>query len=200
LLTKSTVSGGGASTVSPLFGAALWTLDYTIRATTLDIKRTYFHHGTIGACYYCFWGSSLVNAPYYGAYTATAFLAGGSYISALDSGTDSYGGYIVYDALKAPLRGLLYNSNYYSGTGTRSSQVFTIGGLGTLGVVKAKRLTATSANSRVDEGQNPSFGGQTFADTTCEIEGTEVFESTAVKNGVASFTVGESEAVLIYLQ
>ena len=54
-LTRA-VSGGGAATVSPTFGAALWTMDYVLRAATSNIKRSYFHHGTIGLCYYCWWG------------------------------------------------------------------------------------------------------------------------------------------------
>ena len=55
VLTRA-VSGGGAATVSPTFGAALWTMDYVLQAATSNIKRSYFHHGTIGLCYYCWWG------------------------------------------------------------------------------------------------------------------------------------------------
>jgi Glycosyl hydrolase family 79 C-terminal beta domain len=193
------VSGGGASTVSPLFGAGLWTMDYTLRAAVANIKRTYFHHGTIGLCYYCFWGRYDMGSPYYGAYAATAAMAGGSYISALDSGSSNYAAYVIYDSAKAPLRALLYNSDYYSGSGTRGSESFVLAGLGA-GILKAKRLTAASASSRVDEGSNPTFGGQTFANGTCDMQGTETFESTTVSGGQATFTVAASEALLVYLQ
>lgn len=116
--------------MSPLFGAALWTMDYALRAAAANIKRTYFHHGTIGACYYCFWGRYDTGAPYYGAYVATAAMAGGSYISALDFGSTNYGGYVTYDSAKTPLRALLYNSDYYSGSGARGSVSFVLSGLG----------------------------------------------------------------------
>ena len=48
----NSVSGGGA-TVSPTFGAAIWTLDYILKVSATGIKHAYFHHGTLGGCYYC---------------------------------------------------------------------------------------------------------------------------------------------------
>jgi Glycosyl hydrolase family 79 C-terminal beta domain len=194
----NSVSGGGASTVSPLFGAGLWTMDYVLLAASRGIKRSYFHQGTLGACYYCWWGRYDMGSPYYGAYTATAAMAGGSYISVLDAGTTNYAAYVIYDSSKKPLRALLYNSDYYSGTGTRGSEVFTLSGL-TLSTTKAKRLTAANSNSRVDQGSIPTFGGQTFADGTCVISGTETYESTTVSSGEARFTVLASEALVLYL-
>lgn len=174
-------------------------MDYALRAATANIKRIYYHHGTIGACQYCFWGRYTTGAPYYGAYAATAAMAGGSYISALDPGTSNYGAYVIYNSAKAPLKVLLYNSDYYSGSGTRGSESFVLSGLGS-GTVKAKRLTAQGASSRVDQGSNPTFGGQTFANGTCGVQGTEKFESTSVSGGQATFTVAASEALLVYLQ
>jgi hypothetical protein len=140
-----------------------------------------------------------MGAPYYGAYAATAAMAGGSYISALDDGTTNYAAYLIYDSAKKPLRALLYNSDYYNGSGARGTESFVLTGL-TATTVKAKRLTAANALSRVDQGSNPSFGGQTFANVTCAISGTETFESTAVSGGEATFTVQASEALLLYLQ
>jgi hypothetical protein len=196
----NSVSGGGAAAVSPTFGAALWTMDYVLRASLAGIKRTYFHHGTVGLCYYCWWGRYNMGAPYYGAYAAVAAMAGGSSISALDPGTSNYATYVIYDADKNPLRAVLYNSDYYSGSGTRGSSSFVLRGLEAAGSVKAKRLTAPNALSRVDAGSVPSFGGQTFANVTCEVGGSEVFETAAVVGGSATFTVGASEALLVYLQ
>jgi hypothetical protein len=126
-------------------------------------------------------------------------MAGASSISALDSGSSNYAAYVTYDTSGKPLRALLYNSDYYSGSGTRGSETFVLSGLGT-SALKAKRLTAASASSRVDEGSNPTFGGQTFANGTCEVQGTEMFESTTVSGGEATFTVAASEALLVYLQ
>lgn len=193
------MSGGGAAGVSPTFGAALWTLDYSLRATYSNISRTYFHHGTVGNCQYCFWGRYSMGAPYYGAYAATALLAKASYLTALDDGTTNYAAYVSYDANKAPLRALLYNSDYYSGTGTRTSVSFVLTGLAASSV-RVKRLTATSALSRQDQGQIPTFGGQSFTDGTCVKTGTETYETVAVSGGSATFTVNASEAVVVYFQ
>ena len=195
----NSVSGGGASTVSPLFGAALWAMDYTLKASSMNIKRTYFHHGTIGACYYCFWGRYSMGTPYYGAYAATAFMAGGASISTLDSGSTNYGGYVIFDSSGKPLRALLLNSDFYSGGGTRGSETFVLGGLSAT-TVKAKRLTAASANSRADHEDSISFGGQNFANGTCVVGGTAVYETTTVAGETGTFVVSASEALVVYLQ
>jgi hypothetical protein len=194
-------------------------MDYSLRASLTNIKRTYFHHGTIGACQYCWWvsidstiyvlddsltrfasqGRYTTGSPYYGAYTATAAMAGGSYISAIDPGNTAYAAYIIYDSAKKPLKALLYNSDYFSGSGTRGTQSFVLTGLGS-GTIRSKRLTAPNSNSRVDQGSNPTFGGQTFANGTCVIGGTERFESTSISGAQATFTLAASEALLVYLQ
>ncbi len=199
VLIISIVSGGGAAAVSPTFGAALWTMDYSLRAAYTNIVRTYFHHGTLGACQYCWWGRYSMGSPYYGAYMATAAMAGGAYIAALDNGLTNYAVYIIYDINRKPLRAVLYNSDYYDGSGPRTSQTFQLSNIAAL-AVKAKRLTGNTALSRVDKGESPNFGGQKFKDGTCEIMGNEVFETTIVMNGTGSFTVAASEALLVYLQ
>ncbi|KAB5584949.1 hypothetical protein GE09DRAFT_9919 [Coniochaeta sp. 2T2.1] len=195
----NSVSGGGAAGVSPTFGAALWTMDYSLRATYSNMSRTYFHHGTVGNCQYCFWGRYSMGAPYYGATAAVALMAGASHLTALDTGKTNYAAYATFDTTGAPLRVLLYNSDYYTGSGTRSSTSFTLTGL-TSNSVKAKRLTAASALSRPDQGGNPSFGGQYFNNGTCTIGGTETYETSAVSGGQATFTLKATEALLVYLQ
>lgn len=174
-------------------------MDYVLRASLANIKRSYFHHGTIGLCYYCWWGRYTTGTPYYGAYAAVATMAGGSYISALDPGNSNYAAYVIFDSNKKPLRALLYNSDDYNGTGTRSSESFTLSGLNSESV-KAKRLTAPSALSRVETGGVPTFGGQVFANVTCDVMGSEVFENTDVVSGGATFKVAATEALLVYLQ
>jgi len=193
------VSGGGAANVSPTFGAALWTMDYSLRASYSNMSRTYFHHGTVGNCKYCFWGRHNMGAPYYGAYAAVALMAGASHLTALDAGSTAYAGYATFDAKGEPLRVLLYNSDYYAGTGTRTSQSFVLNGLKGSSV-KAKRLTAASAQSRQDQGDAMSFGGQSFKDGSCTITGSETFETADVSGGSATFSVKASEALLVYLQ
>lgn len=140
-----------------------------------------------------------MGAPYYGATAAVAFLAGGSHLTALDTGSSNYAGYATFDTSGAPLRVLLYNSDYFDGTGTRSSTPFVLTGL-TAGSVKAKRLTAASALSRQDQGGNPSWGGQYYTNATCVAGGTETFETASVSGGQVSFTLKASEALVVYLQ
>lgn len=195
----NSVSGGGAANVSPSFGAALWTMDYILRATYTNISRIYFHQGTVGNCQYCAWGRYSMGSPYYGQYIATALMAGAKHITALDAGTTNYAAYAAFDNAGAPLRVLLYNSDYYAGSGSRSSQPFTLTGLASA-TVKAKRLTASSATARADQGGDLSFGGQTFTDGTCEMAGSERFETTTVSGGEATFTLKATEALLVYLQ
>ncbi|CAK7201835.1 hypothetical protein SEUCBS139899_004550 [Sporothrix eucalyptigena] len=196
---SNSATGGGASGVSPTFGAALWTLDYSVRAVYANISRTYFHHGTVGNCQYCFWGRYDMGAPYYGATAAVAFLAGASHLTALDTGSSNYAAYATYDSAGKPLRVLLYNSDYFNGTGTRSSSTFTLSGL-TATSVKAKRLTAANALSRQDQGSLPTWGGQTYTNGNCVVSGTETYETTTVSSNSATFTLQASEALVVYLQ
>lgn len=138
-----------------------------------------------------------MGAPYYGAYFATQALTNVSYISQLDEGTTRYAAYALYDDSKTATKVLLYNSDYYI-SGTRSVQNFTLTGLSG-SCASATRLTAEYATSRQDEGQLPTVGGQTFEDGTCAIQGSAVTEDTEVVSGSATFSVGASEALLVYL-
>jgi hypothetical protein len=52
-LLTSTVPSSGAAAVSPTFGSGLWTIDYSLRVSYNNIVRSFFHHGTLGTCYYC---------------------------------------------------------------------------------------------------------------------------------------------------
>lgn len=128
-----------------------------------------------------------------------AFLASGAHVTALDDGSTNYGGYATFDSSGAPLRVLLYNSDYFNGTGTRSSTSFVLTGL-TATSVRAKRLTAASALSRQDQGGNPSWGGQYYTNATCVVGGMEVYETATVSGGQATFSLLASEALVVYLQ
>jgi hypothetical protein len=208
----ATQGGGG---ISPTFGAALWILDYVMQTVLMGTDALYFHQGTIGNCklsgnpylppsqsnsqgQYCWWGRYNIGSPYYGAYFATMALANADQIASLDSQDTAYAAYAIYKA-GAPVRVLLYNSDYYISTsGRRSSQTYTLSRLSSASVT-AKRLTAPYATSRVDQGQNPTVAGQTFVNGTCTIQGTESVETVTVSGGKATFTVAASEALLVYL-
>jgi hypothetical protein len=147
---------------------------------------------------YCWWGRYDIGSPYYGAYFATMALANADQITALDTQDTSYAVYVIYRS-DTPVKVLLYNSEYYTtANATRSSQTYNLSGLSS-SIVSAKRLTAPYATSRVDQGENPSVAGQTFANGTCIIEGTESVETVTVTGGKATFTVAASEALLLYI-
>ena len=137
-----------------------------------------------------------MGAPYFGAYFATMALAKADKIAPLDDGTTPYAAYAIYQNSK-PVKVLLYNSNYYT-NGTRSGQTFTLTGLSS-SAVTAKRLTAASATSRVDQGSSPTVAGKKLVDGTCEISGSEVRDISTVSSGQVTFTVAASEALLVYL-
>ncbi|KAJ5211519.1 uncharacterized protein N7498_003165 [Penicillium cinerascens] len=194
--TNSATDGGGG--ISPTFGAGLWILDYVMQTLLLGTDALYFHQGTIGNCQYCWWGRYDMGSPYYGAYFATMALANADQIAPLDSQDTPYAAYAIYKS-GTPVRALLYNSDYYTATnGTRTSQTYTLSGLYSSSVT-AKRLTALYATSRVDQGENPTVAGQTFANGTCAIEGTESVETVIVSAGKATFTLAASEALLVYI-
>ncbi|OCB89325.1 hypothetical protein A7U60_g3526 [Sanghuangporus baumii] len=196
--TNSATCGGGG--ISPTFGAGLWVMDYVLQGALAGVDRLYFHQGTIGNCAYCFWSTSSVAAPYYGAYFVSEFLGPSSpaRLVMLDSGSTSLGVYAVFSGINsAAPRILLYNSAYYSGSGTRSSANIVLSGLGSnLSSVQAKRFTAPSAPAL--SGQGVTIGGGTF-DSSCALAGTQATESVRVSQGTASIGVQDSEAVIVYL-
>lgn len=140
-----------------------------------------------------------MGAPYYGAYAATAFMAKAASLTALDDGNSNYAAYVSFDSAGAPLRALLYNSDYYGGSGVRSSQPFELRGL-TGNSVRAKRLVGDSAVARVDQGGKVAFGDQTFTNGDCNVDGSETFETLAVSGGQATISLKASEALLVYLK
>ncbi|BCS19486.1 glycosyl hydrolase family 79 C-terminal domain-containing protein [Aspergillus puulaauensis] len=192
--TNSATQGGGG--ISPTFGAALWIVDYVMQLVTMGTEAIYFHQGTIGNCQYCWWGRYTTGAPYYGAYFATMALANADKIAPLDDQSTAYAAYAIYEN-DSPVRVLLYNSDYYT-TGTRPSETFTLSGL-TSSTVTAKRLTAAYSTSRVDEGESPTVAGQAFGNGDCTVQGTESVETVTVSGGEVTFTLGASEALLVYL-
>lgn len=123
-------------------------------------------------------------------------LANADKIAPLDDQSIAYAAYAIYEN-DSPVRVLLYNSDYYT-TGTRPSETFTVSGL-SASTVTAKRLTAAYSTSRVDEGESPTVAGQTFGNGDCTVQGTESVETATVSGGEATFTIGASEALLVYL-
>ncbi|KAJ4472077.1 hypothetical protein J3R30DRAFT_1026502 [Lentinula aciculospora] len=198
--TNSATCGGGG--ISPTFGAALWIVDYVLQGALNGIERSYFHQGTIGDCQYCWWGRFTTGAPFYGAYFVSLFLGtDGAKLEMLDNGTGAVASYVIFDSAGTPVRLLVYNSNYYDGTGTRSSTSvsFTGGGIPSNGVATASRLTGPNATSRVDEDGIVTIGGGGTFDGNCNAVGTQTRENVVVNGGVLTVSVQASEALIIYL-
>jgi len=117
-------------------------------------------------------------------------------IAQLDNSASNIAVYILYSG-STPTRAVLYNSQYYT-SGARPAASVTLTGIGKSSVT-ARRLTAQAATSRQDQGQNPTFGGQTFTNGTCVAPGTAQQEITAVSGGSATFRLAASEALLVQL-
>ncbi|CAK7227504.1 hypothetical protein SBRCBS47491_006591 [Sporothrix bragantina] len=195
----NSVSGGGSPDISPTFGAGLWVLDYVLRATSSNIAKLNFHFQSYGTSYYIWWDEQSIRSPYYGGFVATDALAGESYITALDDGTSNYAAYVVYSVNKTPSKVVLINTDYFNGTGTRSSHNFVISGL-TSKTISAKRLTANSALSRQDQGDAPTYAGQSFSNSgNCALTGKKETEQTLVSGGKATLKLYASEALVITL-
>ncbi|KAJ3975093.1 hypothetical protein EV361DRAFT_890688 [Lentinula raphanica] len=198
--TNSATCGGGG--ISPTFGAALWIVDYVLQGSLNGVERSYFHQGTIGDCQYCWWGRFTTGAPFYGAYFVSAFLGtDGAKLEMLDDGTGAIASYVIFNSAGAPVRLLIYNSNYYDGTGTRSSTSvsFSGGGVPASGTVTALRLTGPNATSRVDEGGIVTIGGGVTFDGDCNVVGSETRENVVVSGGVLTVNVQASEALIVFL-
>ncbi|GJE97722.1 glycoside hydrolase family 79 protein [Phanerochaete sordida] len=193
--TNSATCGGGG--ISPTFGAALWIVDYVLQGALNGVDRLYFHQGTISNCAYCFWGQTSVFAPYYGAAFVSEFLGSdGATLAMLDDGTGAIAAYAVFNTAGRPVRVLVINSSYYSGTGTRATSAVVLSGLsaGTT-TAQAKRMTAPSApaTSGVTIGGSASFTG------ACTRSGTQAMESVAVSGGSATVSVRASEALIVFV-
>ncbi|KAJ3808016.1 hypothetical protein F5876DRAFT_46898 [Lentinula aff. lateritia] len=207
--TNSATCGGGG--ISPTFGAALWIVDYVLQGALNGVERSYFHQGTIGDCQYCWWGRFTTGAPFYGAYfvsLASDFIfeldflgTDGAKLEMLDDGTGAVASYVIYNSAGVAVRLLVYNSNYYDGTGTRSSTSvsFTGGGIPSSGTATALRLTGPNATSRVDEGGIVTIGGGVTFDGDCNAIGTQTKENVVVTGESLTVVVQASEALIISL-
>ncbi|KAK1148193.1 hypothetical protein N8T08_010838 [Aspergillus melleus] len=182
------------------FGAALATLDRSMRAVTIGIQRLFFHQGTINQALFNWWSDHQINAPFYGGYLAVEALAGGTSIVELDQGDSPYAVYVVYSGDRAS-KALLINTEYYA-KGMRPRTEFTLSGQRSSHVT-ALRLTAESSETvTIKEQTNssrPTLGGQWFSDVDCSFRGNPKVETTRVSGGKATFSLKASEALLVYL-
>lgn len=146
------------------------------------------------------WWNSTVSSSFYGAYAATAAFAGARSIVSLDSGSDPYAGYALYNSRHTLQRLVLYNSDYYDGNGTRSAQNFQIQGLQSCAGsrLRVRRLSAASAIARQSDGLSPIFGGHSISDSCSLVESGLRNESVWIgSDGIALVQLQATEAMLI---
>ena len=150
---------------------------------------------------YCFWGQSSIFTPYYGAAFVSEFLGtDGAKVAMLDDGSTPIGVYAVYSAVGAPIRLLVVNTGYFDGTGARTSATITFTNVEEGEVaVRAKRLTAPNATSRVDAGAAVTIGGSASFASTCARNGTQTTETVNVNATTMQVIVSASEALIVYL-
>ncbi len=121
-------------------------------------------------------------------------------VAMLDDGSSAIGIYALYSSTNAPVRLLVVNTNYFNGTGTRSSATVSFAGLTTAsGTKQAKRMTAPSATSQVDQGAAVTIGGSASFTSMCARTGTQVTETVTVSGNALSVSVKASEALIVFL-
>jgi len=196
--TNSATCGGGG--ISPTFGAALWIVDYSIQAALQGVERLYFHQGTIAACPYCWWNSTTINAPFYGAaFLSMAIGTDARKVLQLDAASNTTAAYALYNPAGKPVRLIAINSQYYGGpsAGARPSTSVSFSGL-SVTTVQVWRLTAPSAESQTSLGGNVTIAGRTL-NSSCNQVGNEIVENGTVVGGILTITLLASEAVFIQL-
>ncbi|RGP75985.1 hypothetical protein FSPOR_432 [Fusarium sporotrichioides] len=191
------------------FGSAIQTIDKTLRALSIGTQRLFYHQGTINQerltepkAFFNWWRSDQLNAVFYGAYFGALAVAGGDHIVASDNGSDRYAQYIIYRNNK-PYKIVFVNTDYYSGSGSRSTTTFTANGLKN-GKAKALRMTGPSSETTIplkqtSPGLEPSIGGQYFSNHDCSVQGNQKFEKFSIKDGKLVASLKASEALIVYL-
>jgi hypothetical protein len=190
------VTGGGAASVSPTFGAALWAADYTLQAALGGVRRMYFHHGTIEKCAYCFWDRKGIRAPYYGALFATAAMAKAARIVAIDARNGYVGAYATYGKTGELLKVAIINTEFLTGRDPTSRRII----LGGISKEKADLRRLTSRDPMTTDGTKVFFGGRSFSDSSCELGGRENIENMKIVGNQLTINLRNSEAVLLDFQ
>ncbi|CAH7690130.1 hypothetical protein PPACK8108_LOCUS25376 [Phakopsora pachyrhizi] len=209
--TNSATCGGGG--ISPMFGAALWVVDYALQSLMIGVHRLYFHQVYVNPDPYSFWGKDNVSATYYGAYILSLALRDANNLASLESSNEDIAAY-AFRKGDSNLRVLVYNSVFYnssSGTAISNSKNTTTNGerpvlsvtLSDLqqSVSNAKLLRLDAPGSQVKQrnGAGPTIGGSRFDDKTCVLNSPLKNEELNIKDGSLTFQIKASQIVLIEL-
>lgn len=188
--------------MSDVFASALWSVDYSLYAASLNVSRLYYHSGV--GYRYSAWQprQNGTTAPgprplYYGhLFVAEAIRGGDKQVRLLHSETalSAYGVYqMASGARPARLEHVVVvNMQQYNGTGARPSITaqleFPGETLSRTGEAEIRRLTAPSITAKE---------GITWAGKTVHLDGEIRGDELSSKLQGGTFTVAASEAVLI---
>ena len=151
----NSLSGGGASGLSDVFGSALWVVDYSLYAASQGILRAHFHQSTTSP--YAAWtpnGTLTTNPPYYGNVMVNAAIsdAPGTVIAALELQNNEdprVSAYILHDSGREQLsRVVILNMREWNSTavGTRPLLTFTLAVPAGVHGARIERLSAAGAD------------------------------------------------------
>ncbi len=197
----NSISCQGLANVSDVYAAALWSVDYTLYAASLNISRVYYHMGT--PYRYSPWQpvqsnetAAHVKPLYYGnMFTAAALSGGNKQVSVLLNET-SLAAYAIYDTdseSRTSLKSVaMLNLGVWNSTQPAAERPYTAFRLpnSTFSGASVKRLTSPG----VEIAGNITFAGQ-YVDDNGSVVGKQEVER--LRDG--EVRVGAGEAVLVTL-
>ena len=203
----NSLSGGGATGLSNVFGAALWVVDYTLWQAVQSIGRVQFHQS--GTAPYSAWSPSAdpptTNAPYYGNVMAAAAVgnAGNTKIVHLELGDgETASGYALYDGNRLARAVVLNMLEWRSdSTSSRPNATFALQVPRGIRFAKVQRLSAAGANVT----SNVTLGGVSYDYDRAQGKPVVVDKAAqneriyVAKNGSLSIPLPATEGALLYL-
>ncbi|KAJ0416567.1 hypothetical protein BJY00DRAFT_326196 [Aspergillus carlsbadensis] len=197
----NSISCQGLANVSDVYAAALWSVDYTLYAASLNISRIYYHMGT--PYRYSAWQpvqsdetAAHVKPLYYGNLFAAAALSGGNkQVSVLVNETSlaAYGIYDTKSGSKTSLKSVaIVNLDVWNSTQPAAERPYTAFKLPnhTFSGASVKRLTSPGVEIA---------GDITFAGQSVDDNGSMVGKQKVETLSHGEVLVGAGEAVLVTL-
>lgn len=141
-----------------------------------------------------------MRAPYYAALFATAALARGKAIFALEPhsrepGNGTVSAYVIVGTSGKVMKVVLFNSEYLEGQGKRKETLVKVTRLGNSQSTVTNRLT--TEHVVVSDNMALRFAGQMVKDGSSEINGTVVEERFILTDSVLEVSLAASEAMLL---
>jgi hypothetical protein len=203
----NSLSGGGASGLSNVFGAALWVVDYALWQATKGIQRVHFHQSSTSP--YAAWSPSTdpptTNAPYYGNIMVSAAVGSGvgTKIAWLDleDGDDTTSAYAVYEGMSLRRLVVLNMVEWRSDSGTmRPNSTFAFNVPRDVVGARVERLTAPGAEVL----SGITLGGVSYDYSPAEgkpvlVNSAAANEIAFVEEGILGVVLQDTEGVILHL-